>query len=109
MKRDPLTSGRRDGSPTLLLVDPGEGSVTSIFRLAGPQGVLSVVSVPLLDDWPFLSKGSRAASNTLLQTNSFARPATGIPRREGCQDASSNNEGFSKRLDGSVTEVEGEV
>ena len=40
--------------------------------------MLSVVSAPLLDDWPLLSKGSRAASNTLLQTNSFAQPATGF-------------------------------
>ena len=69
--------------------------------------MLSVAPAPLSDNWPLLPKGRSTASNTLLPTDPAARSAIGIPMLEGCQDASSNDEQFSKRLDGSVTEVDG--
>ena len=67
--------------------------------------MLSVAPDPLSDNWPLMPKGRCTASNTLLPTDPAARPAIGIPMLEGCQDVSSNDERFSKRSNGSVTEV----
>ena len=67
--------------------------------------MLSVAPAPLSDNWPLLPKGRSVTSNTLLPTDPAARSAIEIPMLKGCQDASSNDERFSERSNGSVTEV----
>ena len=57
------------------------------------------------DNWPLLPNDRSAVSNTLLPTDPVAQLVIGIPMIEGCQDASSNDERFSKRLNGSMTEL----